>query len=204
MLIMNKAKIIVLIALIVLVLSIFGYLIFETFKVFGFWTLALSMVVNFLSTFVLFHFIGSRDDSNGVITYNPKEWPKFLSMSVTMVIGYYLYVQLNDKILSDYEYYYGMAYLIFLTALPIVLMVFRLIRDRNDFIKLSETTLMYKDNNEVGEYRYEDIFEYKVEGGILLKFKDDTTVLIKTSQMNFNRIDIANLIKDLNVKLRIH
>ena len=35
--------------------------------------------------------IGARRESNGVVIFNPKEWPKFMVIVLALLVGYYLF-----------------------------------------------------------------------------------------------------------------
>jgi uncharacterized membrane protein len=67
----------------------FLYLMYKTWDIFGFWTLAWTGILSFISTTYLGNLIGSRTESDGIIKYNPKEWPKFINMMLSLLIGYY-------------------------------------------------------------------------------------------------------------------
>jgi hypothetical protein len=178
-----------------------GYLLFKTWNIFGFWTLAWTGILSFISTTYLGNLIGSRSENDGIIKYNPKEWPKFINMMLSLLIGYYLYTKLNNPTISSYDYAFGMSYLILLTVVPILFALYKLIRDRNDFIVLDMDGLNYKDNKEVGSYKYNEISKVEILGGIKLTLKNDSSITIKTDQMNFNLKDLSNAISDIKKKL---
>jgi hypothetical protein len=74
----------------------FCYLIYKTWNIFGFWTLMWTGLLSIISTALLGNLVGSRVENNGVIIYNPKEWPKFLNMLVSLAIGYYLFTIISN------------------------------------------------------------------------------------------------------------
>lgn len=188
--------------LLIICLSIgFCYLIYKTWNIFGFWTLMWTGLASIISTAFLGQLIGSRSEKNGVIIYNPKEWPKFLNMIFSLVIGYYLFTIISIPNISSYDYTFGMAYLILFTGIPISIGIFKLIRDRNDFISIDETFLKYKDNNEIGEFKFKDIKSVELSGGIKLAFIDDTTLTIKTANMSFNAKDLSSVFSEIKAKL---
>ena len=200
----NKLKRMKKIIMIILVISLgigFCYLIYKTWDIFGFWTLVWTFLVEVISISLLGHLLGSRVEKNGLIIYNPKEWPKFLNMLVSIAIGYYLYTIISNPSISSYDYTFGMSYLILLTALPISIAIFKLIRDRDDFISISETNLIYKDNSETGDFKFTDIANAELLGGIKLTFKDSSVVIIKTAKMNFNAKDLFSVYNDIKAKL---
>lgn len=198
---MKKAMLVFLVILSILIVFVFCYLFYKTWNIFGFWTLMFTGLLSIISTFFLGNLIGSRSESNGLIIYNPKEWPKFINILVSLAIGYYLYSILSSKIISSYDYNFGMAYLILLTALPLVFATYKLIRDRNDFISISETNLIYKDNIETGDFKFSDIANIELVGGLKLTFKDNSVVIIKTAKMNFNAKDLISAFNDIKAKL---
>jgi hypothetical protein len=179
----------------------FLYLIYKTWDIFGFWTLTWTGILSLISTVYLGNLIGSRTENNGVITYNPKELPKFLNMLVSAAIGYYLYTIINVPGISDYNYTFGLVYLILLTAVPILFAIYKLIRDRNDFIVIDGNNLKYRDNDENGDFKFTDIAAAEISGGIKLTFKDDKIVTIKTDNMNFNAKDLLSVFAEIKAKL---
>lgn len=180
----------------------FFYLMYKTWDIFGFWTLAWTGIVSLISTIYLGHLIGSRAENNGVITYNPKELPKFLNMLVSLAIGYYLYTIISVPTISSYDYIFGLTYLILLTAVPILFALYKLIRDRNDFIVIDGNNLKYRDNDENGDFKFTDIATAEISlNGIMLTFKDSKIVTIKTKNMNFNSKHLLSVFPEIKAKL---
>ena len=89
------------------------YLIYEIWTIFGFWRLIITGFINFLASLILFQLVGSgKSEKEGVLIYNPKEWPKLLGIVVFLVVAFYLYNYINQKEnLTSLEYYYGVVYL---------------------------------------------------------------------------------------------
>jgi hypothetical protein len=192
----------ILLAIISIALLIgFLYLVYKTWEIFGIWNMIWTGVVTFFSALFLAQLIGSREEKDGVITYNPKEWPKFINMLVSLVLGYYLYTVLLSKEVSKFDYGFGIAYLILFTAVPILFAIYKLIRDRNDYISVGQTNLTYRDNSETGDFKFTDIANAELVGGIKLTFKDSSTVTIKTAKMNFNANDLISAFNDIKAKL---
>ena len=179
----------------------FLYLMYKTWVVFGFWNLTCTGILSLISSTYLGNLIGSRAEHNGVITYNPKELPKFLNMLVSLAIGYYLYKIISVPSISSSDYIFGMTYLILLTAVPILFALYKLIRDRNDFIVIDGNHLKYRDNDENGDYKFTDIATAEISDGIKLSFKDSKIVTIKTGNMNFNTKDLASVFAEIKAKL---
>lgn len=199
----NKTFIISTIIIFCLLVGV-SYLIYKTYDVFGFWTLVWTGLVSIISNFSLGHFIGSRRESNGVITYNPKELPKFLNILVSIAIGYDLYTIIDVPNISKYDYIFGMTYLILLTAIPILFIIYKLIRDRNDFIVIDGDNLKYRDNDNIGDLKFADITHVEISKGIKLTLKDSKVVTIKTDSMNFNGKDLLNVFSEIKAKIAVN
>ena len=161
------------------------------------WTGSLSTIVSVW----LGQLIGSRVEKNGVITYNPKEWPKLISILLSIAIGYYLYTIINNPIILSSDRNFGIAYLLLLTAIPIIIAIYKIIRDRNDFISIDGNVLKYRDNGEIGEFEITSLANVELSGGIKLTFKDNNSVVIKTGNMNFNAKDLVNAFNDIKAQL---
>ena len=200
---MKKATLTIGLTLIICLVVGFSYLIYKTYDIFGFWTLTWTGLLSIISTAYLGHFIGSRHESNGIITYNPKELPKLINMFVSIAIGYYLYTIINVATISDYDYIFGMTYLLLLTAVPIIFVIYKLIRDRNDFIVIDSECLKFRDNDKYGEFRFIEIVNVELSGGIKLTLNDGKVVTIETGNMNFNAKDLLNVYSDIKRKLPI-
>ena len=198
---MKKFKLIMVVILSICLGIGFCYLIYKTWDIFGFWTLAWTGLLSIISTTLLGNLIGSRAENNGMIIYNPKEWPKFLNMLVSLAIGYYLFTIISNPSISSYDYTFGLAYLILLTAIPILIAIFKLIRDRNDFISIDGDILKYKHNNETGEFKFTDIANVELSKGIKLTFKDEKILTIETGNMNFNSKDLLSVFNEIKSKL---
>jgi hypothetical protein len=196
----NKTLIISIILIFCVVIGL-SYLIYKTYDVFGFWTLVWTGLVSIISTYSLGHLIGSRHENNGVITYNPKELPKFLNMLVSIAIGYYLYTIIKVPTISEYDYIFGMTYLILLTAVPIFFAIYKLIRDRKDFIVIDGDNLKYRDNDEFGDFKFIDIATVELSGGLKFTFNDSRVVTIKTANMNFNAKDLMSVYNEIKVNV---
>ncbi len=194
-----KKNITIVITLVIGVL--FCYLLFKVWNIFGFWTLMWTGILASIVNVLLGQLIGSRNEKNGLVTYNPKEWPKLLGMLVSLGIGYYLFTIVNKSELSSYDRFFGLAYLILLTAVPLMIAIYKLIRDRNDFISLDDKFLKYRDNNESGEFEISLIIKVELAGGIKLTFKDETTFTIQTANMNFNTKDLTGVLYEIKAKL---
>ena len=203
---MNKekasSKVVVVIVILALLASVgLLYLAYKTWMIFGFWRIAITGIINTLASFIFIQFMGSgKSEKDGVIIYNPKEWPKFLGILIFLGVAYYLYDFISKREgLSNLEYYYGIGYLSLLSFLPTLYNLFKLIRDRNDYVKINNGILSYKNNRSQEEFKISDIqsFSKSAKNGITLTFKDENTHLIPIKNMNFNLRDGINLNNDL-------
>lgn len=197
-----SSKIVVIIVIISLLASVgLLYLAYKTWMIFGFWRIAVTGIINTLASFIFIQFMGSgKSEKDGVIIYNPKEWPKFLGILVFLAVAYYLFDFIGKKEgLTTLEYYYGIGYLSLLSFLPTLYNLFKLIRDRNDYVKINNGIISYKDNRTQEEFKISDIQSFSsVKTGLTLKFKDGKTHVIPIKNMNFNFRDSINLKNDLN------
>ena len=185
---------------ILVLLVAFLYLVYKVWDIFGFWTILWTSFLVGFSTLVLSNLVSSRSEAGGAVIYNPQEWPRYLNVAVSLGIGGYLFSLLKkQEELSSYDYQFGLGYLLFWSLLPAAFSLYRLIRDRNDYIEVSETSVRYKDNDETGDFPVSDIAGVEVTAfGIKLTFTSGNECTIKTPQMNFNAKDTlmaANEIK---------
>ena len=179
----------------------FVYLIYEIWNIFGFWRLTLTGVIEVLASIIFLQFLGSaKSESNGVVIYNPKEWPKLLGIAVFIGVAYYLYEKKKKKEdLSELEYYYGLSYLIILSLVPTLIFLYKLVRDSRDYVKINNGVLSYKDNRVSEEFNLSDIESCESKNnGVLLNLKDKTTHFIPLKKMNFNFRDRLNLTSELD------
>jgi len=180
---------------------VFMFLIFKVLDIFGFWTLIWTGIVSLGFSVIITFIDGSRKEVGDTVTFNPKEWPKFISIIVSLVIGYYLLTIINNVDITNSEYVFGLTYLILLTLIPSVVAIYKLIRDRNDYIIITKEMIKYKDNNDLGEFLISDIKSVEIKSGIKMTFSDDTTFTIKTNQMNFNSKDLSLAYKEIKTRL---
>jgi hypothetical protein len=188
----------------VVFISLFAYLIYKTWDVFGFWNMLWTGMVNLFSGLFLFRLAKARSESNGKITYNPKEWPKFIQIAVYASTGYFLFTIISVPKIDKYDYYFGLTYLILLSALPILRAVFTLIRDRNDFVEIEADYISYKDNSETGRFEIATIKSLETAMGyksITLHFNDETSHVIMLSQMNFTPSDTISLVQEIKSRI---
>jgi hypothetical protein len=196
---MKKVQNVLGVIIVIAIATLFGYLIYKTWVIFGFWTLAWTGLVTSLSGTIFGQLVGSRVESAGKIIYNPKEWPKFINLIICALVGYYLYTIISVPNIDKVNYYFGLSYLILLTAIPIIWTFYKLFRDRNDFVEIDEKFISYKDNKKTGKFEISKIS--KIEGALTIHFTDETTHNIALSNMNFNSADITSLTEDIQSRL---
>ena len=196
---MKNKKFIVPVAILAIVL--FGYLVFRVRSIFGpwniIWTALLSTILSKLADMLM----GSRKVKGNEIIYNPIEFPKYISILASLLIGYYLFTVMNEPTISKINFSFGIIYLLLVTILPPTFAAYKLIRDRNDYITISDQYLNYRDNKIFNEFKLEDIKSVEASDGIKLTFKNNETHIIKVKQMNFNAKDFSRAIIDIKKKL---
>jgi hypothetical protein len=184
---MKKANLI----LLVVIAGIgFSYLLYKSWVVFGWWTLTWTAIVSIFSRGLLENLTSARSESNGTITFNPKEWPKYLSVLISIAIGYYLYTKINVPGVNSGDYTFGVYYLVTLSLIPCIYVGYKITRNRNDYIKVDSSNLSYCNNEDFGEIKFIDISLAKLEGGIIhITLRNSSVIIIKLKNMNFNAKD---------------
>lgn len=183
------------IAIIGLLILGYVYLLYKVFTIFGLWTLVWTGIVSLFSGSALMLLATSKKVEEDKIRYNPKEWPKLLSFLVSLGIGYYLFTLLDKETLSEVDYYFALAYLATLTVLPILIGLFKLVRDRNDELIITPSTISYRDNSRFGEVEISKVSKGEsYEKGYRLHLKDNTTFDIPFKKMGFSALDQSSAI----------
>lgn len=182
------------------ILAINFVLVWFVIDILGFWPIISIFLITTTAT-VVFNKVGSRSESEGVITYNPKEWPKFVIILVGACVGYYLYNLLGELKIDEGQANIVWAYITLNSILPVLISTYTLIRDRNDYITITSTHVSYKDNSKAEEINFEDIASVSIEAGIKLNLKNNSFVLIQTPKMNFTVKDIVGVVADINAKI---
>jgi len=198
---MKKFKGVLAVLIVIAIAVTFCYLLYKTWSVFGFWTLIWTGLLTTSTGNALGYFMRSRKEDGNTIMFNPKEWPKFLNILVCVLCGYYLYTIISRDGVSKSDYLFGLFYLIILTALPIVLALYKLIRDRNDFVKIEGNILSFRDNSETGQVDLSKVVEIEELPDLRLKLSDATVTEIKLTQMNFDAIDRLALLADIKSRI---
>lgn len=189
----------------VILITIFGlfvlgylYLLYKVFTIWGIWTLIWTGVVSLFSSYALMFLATSKSEEGNTIRYNPKEWPKLISFVISLGIGYYLFTLLDKTNLSEVDYYFAIAYLITLTAIPILIGLFRLIRDRNDELIITPTVISYRDNSRFEEVQISDVTKSEAyDKGYRLHLKDGGVFDIPFKQMGFSALDRSSAINGI-------
>ena len=146
--------------------------------------------------------IGARRESNGVVIFNPKEWPKFMVIVLALLIGYYLFnIIMSLADFNNYDFIFGVLFLLLFTLGPVIWAIYKLIRDRNDYVKIEGHLLTYKDNALTGEIDLNTVVSIGGKKNIRFDLVDQTYVIIKLSEMNFNEADRNALVKEIQLHL---
>jgi len=171
------------------------YLLYKVFTIWGIWTLMWTGVVSLFSSSALMLLATSKSKKGDTIRYNPKEWPKLISFVISLGIGFYLFTLLERTALSEVDYYFAIAYLITLTAIPILLGLFRLIRDRNDELIITPSVISFRDNSHFEEVQISNVTKGETyEKGYRLHLKDGGVFDIPFKKMGFNTLDQSSAI----------
>lgn len=186
-------------AIIIILIVAYFYLLWKVWSVFGFWNIVGTGIVAVIASTIFESMARARKQNGSVITYNPKEWPKFLAIIVSGLLGFYLYNLLDDPALSSNDKLFGILYLLVFTALPTAWSLYKIVRDRNDFVRIDDTTVSYKDNSRTGTYAIKDIKEVNSNGKqLILTLQSEETVTIDLNNMNFNKVDRFSVYTELS------
>ena len=185
--------------LVVIVFAILGYVAYESWHIFGAWAMVLSIFANSGVGPALTHFIGCKTQTPTGYMFNPKELPKYLAMLIAAAIGYYLYMQLDNPDLTSYDRKFGIAWIVLAIVLPIAMQLYKLNRDKNDYVEIAGPLLKYRDNDDIGEVPLQQVKQVELAGGdVKLNLVNGQEMIIKTSQMNFGGQDLVDLITTIN------
>lgn len=194
----NKSIGVILITILGLFVLGYLYLLYKVFTIWGIWTLIWTGVVSLFSSSALMFLATSKSEEGNTIRYNPKEWPKLISFVISLGIGYYLFTLLDKTNLSEVDYYFAIAYLITLTAIPILIGLFRLIRDRKDELIITPTVISYRDNSRFEEVQISDVTKSEAyDKGYRLHLKDGGVFDIPFKQMGFSALDQSSAINGI-------
>lgn len=183
------------------VLAIYILLAVRVKGIYG-WSVILTSALPWIILWLSNYLMSSRKILNDEIVYNPWELPKYIGIFVSILIGYFLFTQINEPTISRYDIWYGYTYLLVATFLPLTYISFKVIRDRNDYIILNNKSIRYRDNKDLGEIKIEEINNIEVvPEGIKILLKSSKIYIIKTQQMNFNKKDQTRVASDMNNKI---
>ena len=195
---MNKLLYILGFALLILIC----FLVYKVWAIFGVWTLIWTGLVAAISQTVLKEMIGSKKVTADGVMFNPKEMPKLGSIAINLLLSYYLLTILNNTELSDFDRGFGNYYIGIFALGPNLYALFTLFRDRNDFVNITQDNVQFKNNNETGEILLSSIIDAKIQGKNLeLNMNNETSFVIKTSEMNINNKDLTDILSEIKSRL---
>ena len=195
---MNKLLYILGFALLILIC----FLVYKVWAIFGVWTLIWTGLVAAISQTVLKEMIGSKKVTADGVMFNPKEMPKLGSIAINLLLSYYLITILNNTELSDFDRGFGNYYIGIFALGPNLYALFTLFRDRNDFVNITQDNVQFRNNNETGEILLSSIIDAKIQGKDLeLNMNNETSFVIKTSEMNINNKDLTDILSEINSRL---
>jgi|TARA_B110000967_G_C18815687_1_gene526003 hypothetical protein len=190
----------------IIILGLYVYTLINAWEIFGIKRLVILTMTSIFIAGPFISFIGSgKSEIDNAIIYNPKECPKFIGILIYFLIGVYLYLFLtSNSIYGSSEYYFGLAYIVINLLMPNIYSIYRLVRDRKDFVKINNGVLSYQNNNNRNEFILDNInyVEYKYKH-LVIEFKDDAkNERIPLKEMNFNVRDSINLRNDIESQLK--
>ena len=195
---MNKLLYILGFALLILIC----FLVYKVWAIFGVWTLIWTGLVAAISQTVLKEMIGSKKVTADGVMFNPKEMPKLGSIAINLLLSYYLLTILNNTELSDFDRGFCNYYIGIFALGPNLYALFTLFRDRNDFVNITQDNVQFKNNNETGEILLSSIIDAKIQGKDLeLNMNNETSFVIKTSEMNINNKALTDILSEIKSRL---
>jgi hypothetical protein len=188
---------------VIFVILIAGYIIFETYHIFGLLRLVLSSLLTVLGLqYFIRKFEFNFNQQDPKITFKMSEWPKIVSLILSCVGVIVLFSQVfaQRKNIDDYHYVLSNLYIAILMFSPIGFILYELFRDINDFVYIDSHVLRYRDNEIYREFMLNELKEAEIDekGGLLLVFKNGDNHHIPTYQMNLSINDTSKLIIRLN------
>lgn len=176
-------------------ICLLGYLIDQIFHVFGPVLLIGGSLTIVIGEIIFFYLPAEmKENDNGNVEFNTNELLRISGIIVTgLVISFmFLHVTQQEKIISNEAQFGAIVYITLISLFPVLLKIFRLLRDIQDYIKLdvTEGTLSYRDNNVKERFLLDELKEVIVDekGGITIEFLSGEKHHIPTYQMNFGRI----------------
>jgi hypothetical protein len=177
------------------------YLFYKTFVIFGFWNLLLVFCVTTYFALRFDQMFSSKVVNADKIVFNPKEWPKLVSVLVNILGGGYLGYILFKQQLPTLDYIYGSLVLSY-NAVVAIIVLYRIFRDRNDFVTITNETLSYKDNAKTGEFAFSDVVTFQPIFSLLVFIlQNGRSHTLKLSEMSFNLQDTVDLTKEITNRL---
>jgi uncharacterized protein YxeA len=167
----------------------------------GFWNLLFFTVAAVTLLVVTLEKIGFREEKDNVIVYNPKEWPRYISLGSIVLGGIYCIYKLtlvSDKVISELVAEYTAVLILIVTIIIPVILIYQYKKDRHDFIKITQDTIEIKDNEKSTIVSIKDIVSWEISGKSLeIKLQDETTHKNSLGDLNFNSRDVKNFRADL-------
>lgn len=193
----------------ILAIGVFlGYLIFQTYSVFGPYLFFAGTFFILIGQYVfLSEFDSLQTKKDGKIIFNTKELPHLMAFLISVLATSLMYLRVNNLkgIISSEREFLSIIYIAMLTFSPVLLSLYRLFRDVNDFVEIDLISgiIRYRDNDTVEQFILADLESAHIneKEGITLKFRNGNSHEIPTYQMNISRKKTSELIICINKEI---
>ena len=119
-----------------------------------------------------------------------------------MQLLYIFYQKYKELQISGIDKFAAFFWIYVSQPLVFIYNIYRTIRDKDDYIEISQESFKFKDNELKGTFQLSQILSAESSGeGIALSLSDGRTYLVETEYMNFSVRDKMNALEDLRKKI---
>jgi hypothetical protein len=121
-------------------------------------------------------------------------------------VGLRIFTMISASNINNFELYITLFYLFLISGVPILIALYKLLRDRNDNVQIEGSILRYCDNKESGEIDLSKIIRIIDDKNLIFFDSEEKQYLLNLSFMNFRSTDKRRLIHDIksiNSKIEI-
>lgn len=122
-------------------------LLLETVHIFGVVKIIATLLILTLSYIVLTQLFGTIKKTEDSITISLLKWPKYLYISISLLVALYLYTTLSGKIVSQWERNLGLVLILALILIPTLIIFARTTTIINDFVIIDEEFITINDRD---------------------------------------------------------
>ena len=170
-------------------------LLLETVHIFGVVKIIATLLILTLSYIVLTQLFGTIKKTEDSITISPLKWPKYLYISISLLVALYLYTTLNGKIVSQWERNLGLVLILALILIPTLIILARTTTIIDDFVIIDEEFITINDGDIIQKIAIKDIAYVTNHKFIEIALQSGGHININKKSLNLNFIDNLRLFK---------